>query len=134
MKKNIVEISYTGNNFSASVPSLPGCVSVGNTPREVEENIQEAIDFHLEGMEEGGASIPSGFKKNYELIFRFDTQTLLLYYKGIFKATAIEALTGINQKQILQYSSGTKKPRLAQRKKIEEALHQLGSSLLSIQL
>ena len=45
-------------NFSAYVPDLPGCVAVGDTVAELEREIQEAIEFHLEGMRADGLSIP----------------------------------------------------------------------------
>ncbi len=44
--------------FSAYVPDLPGCVSVGDTLDEVKAEIREAIEFHLEGMREDGLPIP----------------------------------------------------------------------------
>jgi predicted RNase H-like HicB family nuclease len=37
-------------SFGAYVPDVPGCVAVGETREEVTELIQEAIEFHLEGM------------------------------------------------------------------------------------
>lgn len=134
MKKNTIEISFTGNNFSAHVPTLPGCVSVGDTPEEVKNNIHEAINFHLLGMQEDGDVIPKSFTGDYELAYKFDTKSLLQYYKGIFSAPAFERLTGINQKQILHYASGIKKPREAQKKKIESALHRLGAELMAVEL
>lgn len=134
MIKIIVEISFTGNNFSAYLPALPGCVSVGDTPSEMKKNISEAIDFHLAGMKEDGDNIPESFTGEYELVYKFDAQSLLQYYKGIFNAPAFERLTGINQKQIHHYSSGLKKPRTTQKKKIEKALHDLGEELLAIEL
>ena len=45
-------------NFSAYVPDLPGCVATGGTIEEVEREIQEAIEFHLEGMRADGQAIP----------------------------------------------------------------------------
>ena len=45
-------------NYSAYVPDLPGCVSVGNTLEEAKAEIREAIEFHLEGMREEGLPIP----------------------------------------------------------------------------
>ena len=45
-------------NYSAYVPDLPGCVSVGDTLAEVKAEIREAIAFHLEGMREDGHPIP----------------------------------------------------------------------------
>lgn len=132
--KNIVEISFVNSNFSACVPSLPGCVSVGDTPMEVKNNINEAITIHLKGMVEDGDKIPSGFLGEFQLSYKFDTVSLLNYYKGIFTNAALEKLTGINQKQIQHYATGLKKPRLAQRKKIEQALHQLGRELITVEL
>lgn len=46
------------NNYAAYVPNLPGCVATGRTRDEVARNIQEAIEFHLEGMREDGLPIP----------------------------------------------------------------------------
>lgn len=43
-------------------------------------------------------------------------------------------MTGINQKQFQHYASGLKKPRLAQIKKIEGAMHSLGKELMSVEL
>jgi predicted RNase H-like HicB family nuclease len=34
------------------VPSLPGCISEGNTKEEVLKNIQEAIELYLEPVED----------------------------------------------------------------------------------
>ncbi len=45
-------------SFGAYVPDLPGCVAVGETREEETQLIREAIEFHLEGMREGGLSIP----------------------------------------------------------------------------
>ena len=45
-------------NYSAYVPDLPGCVAVGDTVEEVEREMQEAIELHLEGMRADGQPIP----------------------------------------------------------------------------
>ncbi len=54
----LIVIEETNDGFSAYVPDLPGCISVGTTRSEIENNIQEAIIFHLEGMKEDGLKIP----------------------------------------------------------------------------
>ncbi|MFM2311815.1 MAG: hypothetical protein RLZZ04_1091 [Cyanobacteriota bacterium] len=46
------------DSYGAYVPDLPGCVAVGDTPEEVKTLIQEAIEFHLEGLQEDGELIP----------------------------------------------------------------------------
>ena len=52
----IIEKSETG--YSAYSPDLPGCVSTGYTPEETEQNMREAIKFHIEGLKEEGYEIP----------------------------------------------------------------------------
>jgi predicted RNase H-like HicB family nuclease len=39
-------------NYSAYVPDLPGCVSVGETAEEALQLMREAIDLHLESLRE----------------------------------------------------------------------------------
>lgn len=53
-----VVIEKANANYSAYVPDLPGCVATGTTPHEVEQNIREAIRFHLDGLREDGLPIP----------------------------------------------------------------------------
>jgi predicted RNase H-like HicB family nuclease len=45
-------------SWGAYVPDLPGVISVGDSRAEVERLIQEAIEFHLEGLREEGLPIP----------------------------------------------------------------------------
>lgn len=45
-------------SFGAYVPDLPGCVAAGSSRQEVMELIQEAIEFHLEGIREQGVPVP----------------------------------------------------------------------------
>ena len=53
-----IVIEQAANNYSAYVPDLPGCVATGGTIQEVEEQIREAIAFHLEGLREDGTPVP----------------------------------------------------------------------------
>lgn len=56
--KYAIVIEKAENNYSAYVPDLPGCVATGVTVKEVEQQIREAIAFHLDGMREDGQPIP----------------------------------------------------------------------------
>jgi predicted RNase H-like HicB family nuclease len=56
--KYAIVIEKAENNYSAYVPDLPGCVATGKTIEEVEQQIREAIEFHLDGMREDGEPIP----------------------------------------------------------------------------
>ena len=53
-----IVIEKAENNYSAYVPDLPGCVATGKTAEEPESQIREAIEFHLDGLREDGASTP----------------------------------------------------------------------------
>lgn len=44
--------------FVAEVPSLPGCVSQGETRAEALENVREAIAVYLESLEAHGEPVP----------------------------------------------------------------------------
>ena len=46
------------DSFGAYVPDLPGCVAVAETREEVFKLIEDAIEFHVEGLREEGAQIP----------------------------------------------------------------------------
>ena len=58
-----IVIERAEGNFSAYVPDLPGCIATGATEAEVETNIREAIEFHLEGLREDGLEIPTPVSK-----------------------------------------------------------------------
>lgn len=47
------------SSWGAYVPDLPGLIAAGKSREEVERLIQEAIEFHIEGMREDGLPIPS---------------------------------------------------------------------------
>ena len=52
----VIEKNETG--YGAYVPDLPGCVAVEKTMAETEQLIQEAVEFHLEGLRGDGVSVP----------------------------------------------------------------------------
>ena len=56
--KYAVVIEKAEGNYSAYVPDLPGCIATGATVPEVENEIREAIAFHIEGMREDGLAVP----------------------------------------------------------------------------
>jgi predicted RNase H-like HicB family nuclease len=47
----VLEPSEEGG-FTASVPSLPGCISEGDTREEALRNIREAIELYLEPVDD----------------------------------------------------------------------------------
>lgn len=132
MKQVKIVIEKSKNHYSAYAENVEGIYGAGDTPAEAKQSIQDAI--RLLKKYNKTQNIPAILKGNYELIYRFDAESLLNYYKKIFTHSGLERITGINQRQLQHYSSGLKKPRPAQKKKIETALHQLGTELLAIAL
>ncbi|WP_299414947.1 type II toxin-antitoxin system HicB family antitoxin [Acaryochloris sp. IP29b_bin.148] len=56
--KYLVVIEPTPTGFSSYSPDLPGCVATGGTQEEVEQNMREAVLFHIEGLKLEGFSVP----------------------------------------------------------------------------
>jgi predicted RNase H-like HicB family nuclease len=58
VKKYLIIIEKTSTGYSAYSPDLPGCASTGYSQEEVEANIREAIQFHIEGLKQDGYEVP----------------------------------------------------------------------------
>ncbi|WP_414040780.1 type II toxin-antitoxin system HicB family antitoxin [Acidithiobacillus sp. M4-SHS-6] len=55
----MVVLEQGPSSYGAYVPDLPGCIAAGESEAEVLELIQEAIEFHLEGLKEEGLPVPA---------------------------------------------------------------------------
>ena len=56
--KYAVVIEAGRKSFGAYVPDLPGCIAVAKTRAEVIQLIQEAIEWHLQSLQEQGDDVP----------------------------------------------------------------------------
>ena len=63
----LVIVEKSENGFGAYVPDLPGCVASAETRKEVVTLIQEAIEFHIEGLKNSGEAVPQP-KSQCELV------------------------------------------------------------------
>ena len=54
----LVVIEPTESGFSAYSPDLPGCVATGATEQEVEQEMRDAMEFHVEGLKLDGYPVP----------------------------------------------------------------------------
>lgn len=45
-----IVIEKAESNYSAYVPDLPGCIATGANIQQVEAEIREAIEFHINGL------------------------------------------------------------------------------------
>jgi predicted RNase H-like HicB family nuclease len=55
-----VIIEKAGDNYSGFVPDLPGCIATGKTRMETENNMVEAISFHIQGLIEDEPELRNG--------------------------------------------------------------------------
>ena len=131
MKEIKIVIEKTKDHYSAFAENVEGIYGAGDTPAEAKQSVVDAIVLLKKY---NSSKIPDVLKRTYKLVYKFDTESFLNYYKKIFTNSALERITGINQKLLQHYSSGLKKPRPAQKKKIESALHQLGGELMAVEL
>lgn len=127
-----IVIEKTDDLYSAYAENVEGVYGGGETVAEAKQSIVEAIQLLKEFNQE--ENVPAALKGEYELVYKFDAQSLLSYFKGILGQTALAHLTGINARLLQHYASGLKKPRQPQAKKIEAALHKLGSELMAVEL
>lgn len=58
MSRYLIIIEETATGFSAYSPDLPGCVATGRTREEVQAEMQEAIEFHIEGLRLSDCPVP----------------------------------------------------------------------------
>jgi predicted RNase H-like HicB family nuclease len=59
MSRYLIAIEQTGTGYSACSPDLPGCIATGKTRDQVEREMHDAIEFHLDGLRRAREPIPS---------------------------------------------------------------------------
>ena len=58
MSRYLIILEETSTGYSAYSPDLPGCVATGQTRDEVKREMQDAIEFHIEGLRLAGETVP----------------------------------------------------------------------------
>ena len=132
MKTVKIVIERSKDHYSAYAENVEGVYGAGDTPEEAKTSALEGIRLFIEN--NAADQLPKVLQGKYQVVFRFDAESLLNYYDKVFTRSALERMTGINQKLLHHYSKGLKKPRPAQTKKIEKALHNLGRELVAVEL
>ncbi len=135
MEKVRVNVAKTPNGYCANIDIIDGfIVAVTGTVIDLKREVNESIAFYVDCAKKDNEEYPAVFNTSYELEYKFTIESLLYFYKKIIGFSALEHLTGINQKQLNHYASGICKPLPKQAKKIETALHQLGQDLIAVSL
>ncbi|MDD2594944.1 MAG: hypothetical protein PHD11_03905 [Bacteroidales bacterium] len=132
MNTLIIHIGASSDFFGGYAENCSGIYGSGATIEECKANTLEGLRLLVESRKR--EDLPDILQNEYVIEYHYDVQSILKYYSGIFSKSALERLTGINQKQLHHYASGMTKPRQAQVKKIESAFHKLGAELCAIHL
>ena len=132
MGKIIVLVDYTGNFAASPISPEVACLSTGRTLDEVKKNMEEALQFHLDGLREDGLSIPVEFATPWDIEWRLTTRALLHYTEGLVSRSAISRITGINEQQLSHYASGYRKPRPAMSVRIRDGVRKIAQALAAV--
>lgn len=133
MDKLLMNTARTANGYSCSCDLLPGWIVASEGDFETfKKEVQESIDFYVACAKEDGNPYPAVLDGEYELVYKFDVQSLLQFFQGIFSFSALQTITGINQKQLAHYAAGRSKPRPQQAQKIADGLHRLAQEMMAV--
>ena len=133
MKQVIINIDWMDHNFGAAPQNQDiACVATAKTLEAVENEIVEALKFHIEGMRSHGESIPEEFLGDWEPHFVLTTRAQLRYSDDFITFKALSKVTGINEQQLSHYANGRKIPRPATRKRIADGIRAISQRLLLI--
>lgn len=135
MEKVKVNVAKTPDGYCATVDLIDGfIVGVKGTVIDLQRELTESINFYVNCAKIDNEKYPAVFDGDYEFEYKFTIESLLYFYKKIIGFSALEHLTGINQRQLNHYASGVSKPLPRQSKRIEKAFHQLGKDLLAVSI
>ena len=108
MDKVVIETARTENGYSGASELLPGwIVATTGDFDNFKKEVVDSIRFYVDCAKKDGDEYPAVFDGEYELVYKFDVQSLLLYYQGIFSFSALQTITGINQKQLAHYAEAS---------------------------
>ena len=58
MNNYLIIYEWTGSNYSAYAPDLPGCIACGDTREETEQLMKDAIILYIDELKKDGQTIP----------------------------------------------------------------------------
>ena len=125
MKTLKVQIAKVGENYNAMIDGIDYILASGDSISQIKDSIQNEIALYKETSD----PVPEELEGELDFEFYLNVQTFLDFYKDVFTKSGLERLSGINQKQLWHYAAGIRKPRKAQRERLENALHKLGEEL-----
>ena len=90
MKILKIVIERSSDMFGAYAENAKGIYGTGDSVQEAKLSVLNALKIIKEEFKP--ESIPSILKSEYQIVYRFDAESFLNYYKGIFTNVALEIL------------------------------------------
>ena len=131
MKQKIIAIIKRGeeNDFCATANEVfHDCLFMGsgNSAEEAKADFVEAMNDML--VNDCGID-----PDDVEVEFKYDVQSFLMEYKGLLSLSGLQAMTGINQRQLHHYLSGVRKPSASTISKIQKGIREYAERLSSVE-
>ena len=136
MDKIKVMVDWCGKNYAAYIfdKRIGGVIlATGKNLKELQQDTEESVRFHIEGCILDGDPIPETFQKgDYELEYEKRISAILHEAQQYTTLAALSRATGIRHAQLSHYANAVSKPRPTQRARIIEGLHKIGEYCLSL--
>ncbi|MBO6081248.1 MAG: hypothetical protein J6P54_09835 [Bacteroidales bacterium] len=127
MEKIVMIIEKSRNYYGAYAENGDGIYAAGNTIEEVQADTIQAINLIKSELPK--KQWPSALKGQYELVWKFDTESFLQYYGDILTLTGLQKITGINSKQLSHYATGYRKPSPKTVSRIQDGISRFAEML-----
>ncbi len=105
-----------------------GLLGEGSAVQECKDDFYKSVEEMKEYYDEIGREFPDDLVFN----FKYDVASFLELYSNRFTLAGLQAITGINQKQLSHYLNGVKKPRMSTIEKIEKNIHDFANELSKV--
>jgi predicted RNase H-like HicB family nuclease len=66
--RQVILIPDEVGGYTVEVPSLPGCISEGDTVEDALNNVREAIDLYIETLVEDGQEVPNDITEPIQVL------------------------------------------------------------------
>lgn len=126
MNKIDIYVDWVPSNFCARpVNEEIACVATGKTLEEVQQNIMEALAFHVEGLRERGERITAELRGELQPVFHLSTRAQLKYADRYITRKALARETGIAEQQLSHYANGQRHPRPDMQRRITSGIQSI---------
>lgn len=134
MTNNIKQITISVERRPDNVPGTDTFIAYAYTARKAEKILRGA-DSAKEAAEKVISTIASVFgvsEGEYAVRYKFDTFSFLNFYSDELTLDGLEAVTGINQRQLSHYATGHRAPSKPTARRIDRSVKAFAKALAKV--